>query len=157
MALIFENLSECPLCNKVLDNSKPFRAISPLISNVKDPLFVFSDEGVHIDCLNNSPLKEKLLYHLECYEKRFPPTDAKCIVDGQRISDPRNLISFGLLTSNESEELYQFNYVTINKNNLGKWERKGEFISTVERFINDGKWESLNDFNYLKYLIEKLA
>ncbi|SHM01375.1 hypothetical protein [Chitinophaga sp. CF418] len=157
MAIVFEGLSQCPLCGQILDSSKEFMLTPPLTSNTKDPLFVFGDAGLHISCLNKHPLKESLLYHIERGDKVRVAANYICAVDGKLISVPEDILAFGMLTSDLNEPLAEFNFIILNRNNRYKWNKRGEFISLVEEFIRSGKWESYGPFNTLEYFVEKLA
>ena len=156
MSIVIEKQSKCPLCNKFLDESKEYMLTPPLISNIKDDLFILSDAGIHTNCINQSNLKNKIYKHMDLYHKRFPLSEAVCIIDGKRILNPKNILSFGLLTSNESEELYLFNYLTLNIRNIKKWNDYNKFVSVAEKFLFEEKWEALSDFNYLQYIIDKV-
>lgn len=150
MAIVFKGISPCSICNNVLDDSKEFILIPPLISNVLDELSILSDSGVHLECINKSELRNKLQYHLTENDKRFPMSSVKCMIDNKPVTDPPDLVSFGLLTSNESEELYKFNHLNFNKKNISKWKEKDAFISIAEKFLLEGKWKGLAGYNYLE-------
>lgn len=156
MAIVIEEHSRCPLCDTVLNSSKEYLMTPPLISNTLDQLFILSDAGIHVDCLNNSKLKDKLLHHLASYNNRMPPSQIRCSIDNQLMQDPRDLLTFGLLTSDESESLFQYNFLSFNKRNIHKWESRLAFISTAEQFLLEGKWQGLGDFNYLSYMLDKV-
>lgn len=157
MAIVIENLSECHICHKLLNKSKPFILLPPLISNMKDDLFHLSDSGIHVECLNRSELKEKLTKHVNAYQEHMPLTKLKCIVDGRTIDDPRNLLFLGLLTSDETESLHEFNYITVNLMNIKIWTDYDRFVHLASAFLSDGKWQSFGDFNELKYVLEMVT
>lgn len=114
MAIVLENSSRCPLCKQPIDDSKEYIMVPPLTSNKKDFLFALSDTGVHTSCIYKSPQREKLFYHVDMYDKRLPPIRLKHTTDGHLIIDPKNLISFGMLTSDENERLSDFNYMVLD-------------------------------------------
>lgn len=156
MAIVIEEHSLCPLCNTVLNKAKEYLMTPPLISNTLDQLFNLSDTGIHVECLDNSTLKDKLLHHLAAYNRKIPPSQVRCCIDNQVMADPRDLLSFGLLTSDESEALFQFNHLSFNRRNITKWESRVDFISIAEKFLKEGKWQGLGDSNYLSYLLDKV-
>lgn len=156
MSIILEQQSKCPICNTILDDSCEYILVPHIISNIKDPLFAFSDAGVHIDCIDQSGFGSKLLQHIDLYNKHFPPSELKCLVDGKKIDHPEDLLFFGLLSSNEMEDLYQFNYLTFNLKNIGKWKKLNEFMSISEKFLSEGKWEGLKGFNKLEFITNKI-
>jgi len=157
MAIVFEGLSQCPLCGQTLDSSKEFMLTPPLTSNTKDPLFVCSDAGIHMSCLNKYPLKESLLYHMEQGDKVKGAANYICAVDGMLITVPGDLLAFGMLTSDLNEPLAEFNFTILNRKNKYKWNKQSEFISLAEEFIRSGKWESYGPFNTLEYFLKELA
>ena len=157
MAIIFEGLSTCPLCGQVLDKSNEFIMTPPLTSNTKDALFVFSDAGIHITCLNGHPQKESLLYQMQQSDETRGAAKAICIVDGKLITRPDDFLTTGMLTSDLNEPLAEFNFIILNRNNKYKWNKRSELISLIEEFIQSGKWEPFGPFNYLEYLLKALA
>lgn len=157
MAIIFEGVSKCVLCGQTLDSINGIMAAPPLTSNRKDPLFVFSDAGMHTACLDRHPLKESLLYHIQQGDKVRGAANAICIVDGKLITHPDSFLTTGMLTSDLNEPLAAFNFVILNRNNKYRWNKRNEFISLVKEFIQSGKWEPFGPFNYLEYLLKELA
>lgn len=151
MAIIFEGLSKCALCGKVLDVTKEYLGFPPLTNNKKDTLFIFSDSGVHAECLNGHPLAGLVYSILEAYTSMS--IRRGCIVDGQIINDPDKMISFGLLTSDERQPLSKYNYTILNKDNLDRWDQRKDFVSIAKEFIDNGEWDNYGEFHSLKYLI----
>lgn len=154
MAIVFEELSQCPLCQQVLNQSREYILIPPLTSNTMDPLFIFSDNGVHTHCLNEHPLQEHLFYITQQYDKMI--SHKICVVDGKLIDNPRDWLSIGMLASDQNEPLAGFNFINLNRNNKYNWTRRNEFISLAEEFSRSEKWKSYGTFNYLGYLIKEL-
>ena len=50
MALIFPGKTTCPICNEVLSDGEPIVATSHFIADNQDPLWPFSDAGMHKSC-----------------------------------------------------------------------------------------------------------
>jgi len=156
MAIIIKNKSKCPICNRVLTNQEEYILTPPLISNTKDSLFIFSDTGLHRSCLDKIQFKEKLLKHILIYHKKPLLSNLKCNVDNLAISNPQKIILIGLITTDENEELYKFNYTILNKDNVSKWKYQTSFIKAGENFLEENKWASLADFNYLEYVLNEV-
>jgi len=156
MAIVFEDHSKCPLCNKILNNAEEYILFPPFIGNKKDPLFIFSDNGVHVKCLNEHPLGKHALLYLEKYDANIQSVKSGISTSGEVISNPANIIAFGLLTSDATEDLFKFNYFILNKANISEWKQRDEFIRIAARFNQEGKWEGITEFNYLDYLINLL-
>jgi hypothetical protein len=156
MAIVIEQQSRCPICNDFIDRNKEYFLVPPLISNVKDSLFNLSDVGIHTDCINRSELKGKLLRHIYFYNAYLPPSKLKCSIDGKQIEKPEYLLFLGLLTSDDTEELHNFNYLSLNIKNINKWIDLNRFLIVVERFLGEKKWVGLSEFNMLQYIIEQI-
>lgn len=156
MAIVIEQQSKCPVCNSFLDKDREYILVPPLTSNTKDPLFIFSDEGVHVECINKNKFKNKLLQHINSYHEQMHPAKLRCVIDGKIPDNPGDLLFFGLLTSDETEDLYEFNYLSFNLNNISKWKELDRFLCVSEKFLTENKWEGFNGFNKLEYLINKI-
>lgn len=156
MAILIEQQSKCPACNTFLDKDRRYILIPPLTGNTKDPLFIFSDAGVHADCINRHKSMDKLLKHIALYNEHIPPSKLHCVVDENIVDNPKDLLFFGLLTSEETEDLYHFNYLSFNLKNISKWKELNRFLSVSEKFLSEKKWEGLNEFNKLEDLINNI-
>nr|WP_295865444.1 hypothetical protein [uncultured Chitinophaga sp.] len=153
MALVFLSLTECILCNEVIDASRPFVGFPPFTGNTKDPLYRFSDSAVHESCLQHHPSCQQVRSILDAYDASLPSRGGVCAVDGELITDSHHFLSFGLLTSDPQEELYRFNFLTLNRMNIGDWADRDAFIRTATAFLDAGKWEGTTKFNALAYLV----
>lgn len=153
MALVFESFTPCVLCNEVVDASRQYIAFPPFIGNTKDPLYIFSDNVAHESCLNNHPYGPQAFACLDAYDACHPSRGFVCSIDGEPITDPHNFLSFGLLTSDPEEELYRFNFLTINKMNANDWPERDAFVRIAQAFLDAGKWEGTSRFNVLAYLM----
>ncbi|KFF03857.1 hypothetical protein [Chryseobacterium luteum] len=149
MAIILENTSRCPLCNNILDDSKEYILTPPLISNELDELFKLSDSGIHLECLNKSDLNNKLFKYLELYGQ-FSKKMRSLILE----NDPKDVIGFNLLSSDEVEDINKYNYFIILKQDISKWRDLEDFNFIANDFLNRNKWKGISQFNYLKNLLE---
>jgi hypothetical protein len=152
MAIIFHGLSQCPLCGKTLTNEAEYISFPAMVSNLKDPMAVFSDAGIHEACITEHPLKEKALHFREaCLKIADNLTD----FDGKPV-DHKDLLNLGLITSDESEELFIFNFTVLNIHSIAGWKDKELFLELVKKFKNEGKWEGIANFDYPDYLIRQI-
>lgn len=151
MAIIFENITKCPLCNDVLNTEKEYFMTPNLTTNQLDELFLVSDVGIHTECLNRSPFKGKLIKFIGQYDSSLE----KMRILANKYN-PREIINFNLLSSNESEPLYKYNYLVIPKQELKIWNELDDFIEHANVFLDEGKWNGLNEFNYLEYLVNTI-
>ncbi|WP_449397594.1 hypothetical protein [Chryseobacterium wanjuense] len=156
MAITFINQTECGICNEKITDLENIFSFPPFIQNIKDPLYQFNDSTFHINCLNKHPLGKKAIELAKQYFHNIRPENRKCIVDGKIIENYQDYIFIDVLTSNEQEELYKFNLITLNRNNLQKWKDRNDFLCIAEKYINDGKWEDLTSYKYLNKLIDSI-
>lgn len=154
MAISFINQTECGLCNEKITDLESIFSFPPFIQNIKDPLYQFNDSVFHINCLNKHSFGKKAIELAKQYFYSVKPENRKCIVDEEIIEDVHDYIFMGVLTSNDEEDLYKFNFITLNRRNLHKWKDRADFISIAEKFIKDGKWEDLTSYKYLNKLID---
>ena len=154
MALIIEGSSRCAICNEILDGTRKYIGTPALTSNMLDDLFLVNDCGVHVDCLEGHPVKEKLNYHLQLFAKAFTDRPPICVVDRQPIINSADFFFSGLLTSEPAEPLFKFNYLILNRRNIPHWGQREEFIAELERFREMGKWKSFNDYPVLEELLK---
>lgn len=148
MAIVIENTTKCPLCDDILNSAKEYILTPALISNVLDDIFLVSDTGVHLECLDKFSMKEKLFKQINLYDD---------YIDRMKLMiskyNPQDIICLNLLTSNEQESLYKYNYSILVKKDLLTWENLIDFRKTVNEFLKENKWKSLNQFNYLEYIL----
>ena len=79
-----------------------------------------------------------------------------CATDNKTIINPRNIIHFGLLCSDEEEPIHKYNFITLNKENIHKWTYKKDFIREAHSFIDLRKWESDSDTNKIAALLKQI-
>jgi hypothetical protein len=155
MALLFLGQSECALCGNILQDSFDLRGFPPLTSNMNDPLFIFSDAGVHESCLKKHPLVHKVLFYREKLFSQVTPLI--CNITGEKIEDPNNnYIGFNILTSESEEPVSQFNFLQMNKRHLHLWNNRALFIETATQYIAEGKWNGFMRTTILQQLIDKV-
>lgn len=156
MAITFINQTECGICNEKIRDLENIFSFPPFIQNIKDSFYQFNDSVFHINCLNKHPFGKKAIEFAKQYFYSIKLENRKCIVDGKVIEDYNDYIFIDLLTSNEKEELYKFNFITLNRRNLYKWKGRNDFINIAEKFIENGKWEDLTSYRYLNKLINTI-
>ncbi|MDC8098674.1 hypothetical protein [Chryseobacterium rhizosphaerae] len=156
MAIAFINQTECGICNEKIIDLDIFFSFPPFIQNIKDPLYQFNDSVFHINCLNKHSFGKKAIELAKQYFYSVKPENRKCIVDGEIIENFHDYIFMGILASNDDDELYKFNFITLNSRNLYKWKDRTDFINIAEKFIENGKWEDLTSYKYLNKLIDSI-
>jgi hypothetical protein len=145
MAVITLGATICPICQKVLYSLKDVCGFPAFIPNVKDKLYIFNDEACHVACLKNHVWGKQAMQLASDYQARS--NNKICMAGGAVITKPDDYIFFPLLTSNDKEELYHFNFTTLNKNNISIWNDRQRFIDVATKFLHAGKWQDAGNEN----------
>lgn len=157
MALIFEGKSECFLCHKVLTNDTPYQGFPAFVCNENDELFVFSDSGVHIDCVNAAPNGAKANRYADEFIKFTRPENRKCVVTGELITRYEDHIFIEYLTSDETSPLHQFNFTNIHRNNISQWKGRLQLLSLLFSLKESDSWKNYYAQRYLSKLIDSIT
>lgn len=153
MALFYTN-QKCRLCQKGMDNIEHLFAFPAFISNTLDPFYQFNDSVVHLECLQEDPLGNRAIKFADQFFFSTRRENRICIIGKNIIKNFEDYIFIDLLTSNEREALYKFNFITLDRNNLEGWTDRSKFIATATKFKEENKWGDLSDFKYLDNLIK---
>ncbi|RKT01464.1 hypothetical protein [Chryseobacterium defluvii] len=157
MAIIFTDKTECLLCGKKITDEEDFFIFPPFIQNVKDIYYKFNDTGFHSNCLKNDELGNQAILFAQEYIDKTRPKNRICIVGGNLIQRFEDYIFIDMLTSDKEEALFKFNFITLDRNNLQRWNDRENFIQYAEEFKKENKWEDLTEFKYLDNLIKKVS
>ena len=156
MAIVFLNQSKCSICDTIMYEHEEIILFPAFTSNQKDPLYPFSDESLHYSCLGKHLLHQKALAFRETILSKTRPENRICDIGGNRIDQPENYLFIGLLTSDELNPLYAFNFMNIDIQNIPKWSKKEGFLSLLEQFSVEDQLQSSSSFDYLDYLMKKI-
>lgn len=157
MAITFINQTICPICGKEISNSEHFFSFPAFVQNTKDPFYQFNDSSFHAECLQKHPLGNKALEFANQFIFKTRPENRICSAGGNVIQSFDDYIFIDLLTSNDHEELYGFNFTTLDKNNIKKWSDRSRFVTLAAKFKDEDKWGDLSTYRYLDNLIEKIS
>jgi hypothetical protein len=157
MALIIPGKTICPICQEVLHSHKDVYGFPAFIPNVKDKLYIFNDEACHKTCLENHIWGNQAMQL--ALEFQMHLNTKVCAAGGNIITNPDDYIFLPLLTSDDSEELYRFNFTTLDRNNTPAWRDRQRFISVATEFIHEGKWQDAGNenSNYLESIVQAMA
>lgn len=153
MSITFINQTKCKICDRKINTLEDFFSFPPFIQNTKDPFYKFNDSTFHLNCLNKHSLGKKAMELAKQYFYNTRPENRRCIVDGKIVDNYNDYIFIDVLTSNEEENLYKFNLITLNRNNVTKWGDRNNFLCIARKFLDDGKWSDLTSYKYLNKLI----
>jgi hypothetical protein len=154
MAIFITGKSICQICNKVLGKQDEIIAFPPFVANVKDAIRFCNDEAFHYKCLMEHPLGERAVELSDQFIFKKSPENRFCDIGRNPIPGPDSYILMPLLTSDESEELYAFNFMSIDKHNIKNWNDRERFIAIVKRFRSEGKWGDRPGYDFLGPLLK---
>jgi len=93
MALIYEGI-QCSICGKVIADLNHIVATTHFIGDESDPLWRFSDSGMHPECFANWDHREAFIDRYNCTMGRITWGDGTCHEmqpDGRIIAKRRKL------------------------------------------------------------------
>lgn len=158
MAQTYFDISECAVCGQLIRSGDDLVSFPPFVANTKDPLYVFNDATFHAHCARSHPLGENAISLSDKFISHTRPTNRICIVSHELIATPEEYVFTGVLTSDETESLSQFNFVTLNRKNIPLWNRREAFVNQLRHFIQQDKWQELSGGNkMLQELLKTFA
>ncbi|GAA3931121.1 hypothetical protein GO495_15505 [Chitinophaga oryziterrae] len=122
MALIFYGSTTCSLCGCVLKENENILAIPAAIANKADPLYKFNDQAFHLECLKKQPEYKELELMLSLLNKH--KSSKICFVCNLPITKPDDYIGLGLLTSDNSNPMFKYNFLEFHKQHFYEWEER---------------------------------
>jgi len=156
MAITIFNNTVCPVCHMQLEENDSLFSFPAFVSNTRDPFCQFNDASFHLNCLQQHELGNSAIQFAEKCILETRPENRICAVGGNIIENESDYIFMGLLSSNEKEPLHRFNFLSLDKRNVGRWADRNDFIAIASEFKAQEKWQDLSDFKFLDYLIDKL-
>lgn len=157
MGILILGKTECPICQRVINEGDSYYSFPAFVVNVADPIYFFNDETVHQDCLSKHKLGDIAKKYAELYLNAIHPSNRRSAVTGERIIDQLDHIFFGYLTSDDQLPLARFNFLHIAKHDLVKWPFREEAIKELQDLKDSKDWKEKNDSNYLGALIDQLS
>ena len=142
--------------NNIAGTERDVYSFPAFVANAADLMFKYNDQSFYLDYLNSKEGQKAIQLSEQCLFN-IRPVNRICTVGGNRIMNPDNYLFIPLLTSNEKEALYNFNFLTFDRKNLGKWDKREEFIEAAKQFKNEGKWSDSSDFKFLDDLIKQMS
>lgn len=152
MAISFIEQSICPLCREKILSLEEIYSFPSFTQNVKGPLYIFNDSSVHYNCLYKHDYGNEALQFAELYFVRTKIENRKCVIDNKLITHYDDYLFIDLLTSDSKEELFTFNFTTINKRNISKWMERSRFIKVAKDFRANNKWQDISSFKVFRLL-----
>ncbi len=157
MSILLLGKSTCPICGLTIKEGDQYYCFPAFVININDELFFFNDDNFHLDCLNRHKLGEVAKKYANLFVERIRPDNRRCLITGEKITDPNDHIFIDYLTSNEEDYLHRFNFVHICKRSLASWELRKRLVEELIKLKSSGKWQELAGKDYLGNLISQLG
>lgn len=126
----------------------------PFVANLKDPVYFFNDEAFHDACFQTHPLANRALALRELFEAAT--ANRLCHISQKPVSAPEGGIFIPLITSDENEELYKFDFMCFDRNNISNWNEREYFIETMNRFKAEDKWRDRPGYEFFDRFLKNL-
>jgi hypothetical protein len=101
--------------------------------NIADPISFFSDGVFHLKCLQNHSFGKKAIELVKMHYAKGKPAEQLCFIGHNRIASYKDYVYSGLLTSDPSEELYRFNFIAFDRNNIPNWKDRDKFVNELKK------------------------
>lgn len=158
MGMVVINKTICPICGDMIREQDETYSFPSFVVNIKDRLYFFNDNTFHKRCLQKNKTSHYAIDYSEAFLEKIRPSNRKCIIGGNLITDQNSHIFIDLLTSNRSDFLHQFNFAHIDKKNLAGWLRREELIGALVNLYKSDLWQESNgEKKYLLRLIQELS
>lgn len=152
MATILLDKTPCVVCGEAVDESRPFASFPAFVVNENDPIFIFSDDVCHDDCLIGHNLRYVLTERFEEWQANTGPGNRICVVCKEEILDPDDYMMIDHLTSDSSNLISRYNYTHIHRSHIGVWDNLDDVLKNIKIFRESADWGG----GYLEYLATSL-
>src|SRR5437016_4751198 len=132
MAIIVPGM-KCPLCDRPIAETDNIIAFPAFVSNHADPLWEFSDGVFHEECFAHHPLRESAAAAWGKVKAASVPDSRVCVVCAKSISSPEDYLFFGLLASDPSHPLHDFNLLHFHLSHISEWNDLERFLASATR------------------------
>ncbi|MDF2188611.1 hypothetical protein [Paraflavitalea sp. CAU 1676] len=156
MALIFIGKSVCPICKNVLHEGEAITGFPAFVPNNKDPIYFFNDGGFHQECVPKHEFGNLALKSVSLDYEKVDYTRKICLVSKERIAEMDDYFNTGLLTSDEHEPLYPYNFITLHKKYIKDWELKEDLLQKLIAFKENDRWNDYFGGRLLDDMIETI-
>jgi DNA-directed RNA polymerase subunit N (RpoN/RPB10) len=131
----------CAISGRVIGSASEAVAFPPFVANESDPLYIFSDAVIHADVFRTHALAADAQSRLEEARQRTAPSNRRCFICGQLITDPDNYFGLGYLVESRASPLSRFNYAHFHRSCLATWQGLPELIADIEQLDSSGAWK----------------
>ena len=153
MAFIFWGETQCPICSRAINQGDRIKGFPAFVSNEADPLWLFNEAAVHVECLERHPAKDSLMEAMKELAFKTSSAGRKCLVCGDEITHPDELFQTPLLTGDPWNALKRFNFVNIHIRHVPLWKDLQEYRNLLDEAERSGTWKGMG----LQMLKEALA
>ena len=141
MALLIRGHTTCPICGKPIKEGDETVAFPPLISNRKDPLFLFSDAVFHRSCFSGHPFAGRVESLSREMLAKSGPKQRLCVVCSRDISSPDDYLTTGALASSPDDPLFPYNFSQLHRSCIRKWTDRDKILDLLHELEKSGNWE----------------
>lgn len=148
MAIIVMGKSNCFICGQLLGDDDELVVFPAFAVNELDPLYPFSDSGVHKNCLQNHELGNEAVRRRNAFLSNTGPGKRICAVCDKEVMDPDNYFLIEGLPDT-IENLKHYNYTHLHVSCIKNWPEKKNILKPLKNLASSGLWKGA----YLDQLI----
>lgn len=147
----------CHICGKEMTELDDIYLFPAFVCNAMDPLFSFSDNSVHEQCLQTSPTGQLAITYVEqMFAKTLRP-NKRCDITGEPILRPEDYFFIPLITSDPDEELSRFAFTQMHIRNVSRWKERSLFVDLAQAFLEEGKFATFKaGYNPVEHMIGEI-
>lgn len=157
MALIFIGQSKCPICQQTLKEGDKITGFPAFISNYKDPLYFFNDNGFHEACVPKHAQGPLAVQLKNAFLEETDPQSRQCLVSGKPVPQFDKYFCTGLLTSDQESPLFQYNFLSFDRSHIAEWPSRPELLQALVELKEQGKWDDCLGGGILDDMIDVLS
>ncbi len=155
---LFTRGNLCTLCRLPMENRRDVIIFPHLVSNLHDPLFMFSGGVFHKTCVSQHPWGKMAVRQKQFVHETILPNKKKvCVICRTNIAETTQLVTTGILTSDVLHPLFRFNWLEAHKRCCAHWRELPVLINELQKFIKNGQWADFNpEYRSVESLLETI-
>ena len=138
---IFISGMRCTISGRLIDSAKNAVAFPAFVANEADRLYIFNDAVVHESVFRGHALTGAVKVRLESALQNALPTNRRCRICNQLVTDPNDYLALGHLVEAQSQPLYKFNYAHYHRSCLKTWKDLPELMADLIKLNSSDAWQ----------------
>lgn len=152
---LFVRGSKCKFCGSAMNRRSEVLIFPHMTNNTSEPLAAFNSSAFHTKCVLAHPWGKTAIRQKQYINDSLSPATPRwCALCNGRIIGHDKQVGTGILTLDEKQPLFRFNWLTAHKKCLTHWHELPDLISELENYLEEGQWK---DYHPEYRVLESLA